>query len=85
MIFEDMILIGPAGSENAISGWVGAFSLTDGHQIWKFMTVPGATLEGGPTWGNPTGIPLGGGAVWTPLSMDLEKEETVRGGDKPSS
>ena len=75
MIFEDTILIGPAGSENAISGWVGAFSLADGDQIWKFMTVPGATLEGGPTWENPTGIPLGGGAVWTPFSMDLEKEE----------
>lgn len=75
MIFEDMILIGPAGSENAISGWVGAFSLADGNQLWKFMTVPGATLEGGPTWGNPTGIPLGGGAVWTPLSLDLELEE----------
>jgi len=75
LIFEDTILIGPAGSENAISGWVGAFSLADGDLIWKFMTVPGATLEGGPTWGNPTGIPLGGGAVWTPLSMDLDKEE----------
>jgi alcohol dehydrogenase (cytochrome c) len=75
MIFEDMILIGPAGSENAISGWVGAFSLANGDQIWKFMTVPGATLQGGPTWGNPQGIPLGGGAVWTPLSMDLELEE----------
>ncbi len=25
MIYDDLILIGPAGSENAISGWVGAF------------------------------------------------------------
>ncbi|MEC7767295.1 MAG: PQQ-binding-like beta-propeller repeat protein, partial [Pseudomonadota bacterium] len=74
-IFEDMILIGPAGSENAISGWLAAFSLTDGDLIWKFMTVPDAAAGGGGSWGNPEGIKLGGGAVWTPLSFDLELEE----------
>ena len=73
-VFEDMILIGPAGSENAISGWLGAFSLTDGDLIWKFMTVPDAAA-GGESWGNPEGIKLGGGAVWTPLSFDLELGE----------
>lgn len=75
LIFEDMILIGPAGSENAISGWVGAFSIRDGSPIWKFLTVPGAAMGGDESWGNPQGIRLGGGAVWTPLSMDLEREE----------
>lgn len=75
MIFEDKILIGPAGSENAISGWVGAFRLVDGEPIWRFKTVPGATRSGGETWGNPTGIPLGGGAIWTPLSLDPDRGE----------
>ena len=74
-VFEGMILIGPAGSENAISGWLGAFSLTDGDLIWKFMTVPDAAAGGGESWGNPEGIKLGGGAVWTPLSFDLELGE----------
>lgn len=75
MIFEDLVLIGPAGSENAISGWVAAFSIADGELIWKFLTVPEAAAGGGESWGNPNNIPLGGGAIWTPLSMDLEKEE----------
>jgi alcohol dehydrogenase (cytochrome c) len=75
IIYEDLVMIGPAGSENAISGWVAAFSITDGDLIWKFLTVPEAAAGGGETWGNPNGIPLGGGAVWTPLSMDIEKEE----------
>jgi alcohol dehydrogenase (cytochrome c) len=74
-IFEDMILIGPAGSENAISGWLGAFSLEDGDLLWKFYTVPEAAAGGGPSWGNPEDIKLGGGAIWTPLSFDLELEE----------
>jgi alcohol dehydrogenase (cytochrome c) len=75
MIYKDLILIGPAGSENAISGWVGAFSLSDGGLVWKFETVPEAAAGGGPTWGNPENIPLGGGAVWTPLSLDYEMGE----------
>lgn len=75
MIFEDRILIGPAGSENAISGWVGAFRLSDGEPIWRFDTVPGATRSGGDSWANPDGILLGGGAVWTPFSLDAGRRE----------
>jgi alcohol dehydrogenase (cytochrome c) len=75
LIYEDMVLIGPAGSENAISGWVGAFRLSDGSEIWKFKTVPGADEGGSKTWDNPKDIKLGGGAVWTPFSFDTDKEE----------
>jgi len=75
LIYEDLILIGPAGSENAISGWVGAFKLSDGSLVWKFRTVPGVEDNGSASWPNPAGIKLGGGAVWTPLSFDTESEE----------
>jgi alcohol dehydrogenase (cytochrome c) len=75
MIFEDLILIGPAGSESGISGWVGAFRFSDGTQVWRFKTVPGVDEFNSQTWKNPTGIKLGGGAVWTPLSLDPEKGE----------
>jgi alcohol dehydrogenase (cytochrome c) len=75
MIFEDMVLIGPAGSENNISGWVGAFRLADGEPVWRFKTVPGATEPGSESWPNPDKIPLGGGAVWTPMTLDTEKRE----------
>lgn len=75
LIYEDLILIGPAGSENGISGWVGAFRLSDGSPVWKFQTVPGARLAGSESWGNPKGIKVGGGAVWTPFSLDTGKGE----------
>lgn len=77
LIFEDLVLIGPAGSENAVSGWVGAYRLRDGSLVWKFQTVPGATLTGSASWGNPQGIKLGGGSVWTPFTLDAEKGELV--------
>lgn len=75
LIFEDLILIGPAGSENGISGWIGAFRLEDGSPVWKFQTVPGATLAGSDSWRNPKGIKLGGGSVWTPLTLDADHGE----------
>ena len=75
MIFEDLILIGPAGSENGISGWVGAFRLSDGTPVWRFETVPGAKEKGNQSWGNPNNIPLGGGSVWTPFTLDPAKGE----------
>ncbi len=75
LIYEDLIVIGPAGSENAISGWVGAFRLEDGAPVWRFKTVPGAREPGDPSWSNPAKIVLGGGAVWTPFSFDPGREE----------
>ena len=72
LIFEDLVLIGPAGSENNIQGWVGAFRLTDGSPVWRFNTVPKPGEPGYETWQNPKGIPMGGGAVWTSFSLDPE-------------
>ena len=73
MIFEDLILAGPAGSENAVRGWVGAFRLQDGQPVWRFNIVPEPGEPGSETWDNPPGIPVGGGAVWTPMSLDVER------------
>jgi alcohol dehydrogenase (cytochrome c) len=75
LLYEDLVLIGPAGSENGFSGWVGAFRLRDGSPVWKFQTVPGATPAGSESWGNPQGIKLGGGAVWTPFTLDVQTGE----------
>ncbi len=70
LIYEDLIVIGPAGSENAISGWIGAFKLSDGSPVWRFDTVPGADAAGSESWRHAADIKVGGGAVWTPLSLD---------------
>ena len=70
LVYDDLVLIGPAGSENNIQGWVGAFRLSDGTPVWRFNTVPKAGEPGYETWQNPKGIPMGGGAVWTSFSLD---------------
>jgi outer membrane protein assembly factor BamB len=40
IVHDDLVLIGPAGSENNVQGWVGAFRLSDGTPAWRFNTVP---------------------------------------------
>jgi alcohol dehydrogenase (cytochrome c) len=75
LIFEDLVIIGPAGSENNIQGWVGAFRLTDGEPVWRFNTVPRPGEPGAETWGEVAGVPAGGGSIWTPMSLDAERAE----------
>jgi alcohol dehydrogenase (cytochrome c) len=74
LLYEDLIVIGTAGSEWAAKGWVGAFRLKDGEPVWKFNTVPNPGQPGSETWGkDPEVIEHGGGSVWTPFSFDAEK------------
>jgi alcohol dehydrogenase (cytochrome c) len=73
LIYDDLVLIGPAGSEFAGKGWVGAFWLSGGEPVWKFNTVPPGE-PGAHTWGDPNLLKHGGGNLWTPMSLDVEKE-----------
>jgi alcohol dehydrogenase (cytochrome c) len=74
LVAGDLVVIGTAGSEWAIKGWVGAFSLENGSAVWRFDTVPDPGAPGSETWGtNVEVIRHGGGSVWTPLSFDVAK------------
>lgn len=73
LIWEDLVLVGPAGNENAVQGWVGAFSVEDGTPLWKFDLVPGPGEPGYDSWDHSNGFPMGGGATWTPMSMDVDE------------
>ncbi len=75
LIFDSLVVIGPAGSENAVKGWIGAFRLADGQPVWRFNTVPRPGEAGAETWGDDPGVPTGGGSVWTPLSLDVARGE----------
>src|SRR5262245_1632776 len=72
ILFEDLVLIGPALSERNVQGWVGAFRASDGTPVWRFNTIPKRGEPGFETWKNPKGIPMGGGAVWTSFALDTE-------------
>ena len=53
---------------------VAAFRLQDGERVWRFNIVPEPGEPGAETWKQPAGLPVGGGAVWTPMSLDTARE-----------
>jgi alcohol dehydrogenase (cytochrome c) len=69
LIFEDLVIIGPAGNEVPVRGWVGAFRGATGEAVWRFNTRPAAGEPGAETWSLTEAV-TGGGAVWTPMSLD---------------
>ena len=74
LIYDDLVFAGPAVSEYAIRGWIAAFRLSDGERVWRFNIVPEPGEPGSETWKQDPRLPVGGGAVWTPLSLDVERE-----------
>ena len=85
LIHDDVIYIGPAGSESAASGWIGAFKLSDGEQLWRFNIIPADGEPGAETWGpDPAARKNAGGALWTPLSYDTEKDLLYVSGGNPA-
>jgi alcohol dehydrogenase (cytochrome c) len=74
LVHGDLVYIGPAGAEWAAKGWVGAFRISDGKQVWRFNIVPDDDEPGADTWGtDPAARKHGGGNLWTPMTFDVEK------------
>jgi alcohol dehydrogenase (cytochrome c) len=85
LVTADTIYVGPAGSERAGSGWIGAFRLSDGEQVWKFNIIPKDGEPGADTWGpDPEVRKHAGGALWTPQSYDSEKGILYVAGGNPA-
>ena len=85
LVHGDLIYIGPAGSESAASGWVGAFRLSDGELVWRFNIIPADGESGADTWGpDPVARQHAGGALWTPLSYSTEKDLLYVSGGNPA-
>jgi len=85
LVNDDLIYIGPAGSERAGSGWIGAFRLSDGESVWKFNIIPADGEPGADTWGpDPETRKHAGGALWNSLSYDAEKGVLYVPGGNPA-
>jgi alcohol dehydrogenase (cytochrome c) len=85
LVHGDLVYIGPAGAEWAASGWVGAFRVSDGEQVWRFNIVPRDGEPGANTWGtDPAARKHGGGNLWTPMSFDEEKNLLYIPGGNPA-
>jgi len=66
---KDKIIIGSAGGEFGIRGFVAAHDAKTGKQIWKFNTIPAPGEPGHETWKGDS-WKYGGGSVWVTGSYD---------------
>ncbi|MEO8134428.1 MAG: PQQ-binding-like beta-propeller repeat protein [Betaproteobacteria bacterium] len=71
LIFENLAIVGPSGSEYGVKGWIGAFNLDDGKPVWRFNTVPDDGEPGAETWGGADARLRGGGGIWTTPALDV--------------
>ena len=65
----DRIVIGIAGGDYGIRGFLAAYSASDGSQLWKFYTIPGPGQPGHETWPGDS-WEHGGVSTWTTGSYD---------------
>ncbi|HJW05226.1 MAG TPA: PQQ-binding-like beta-propeller repeat protein [Rhodanobacter sp.] len=73
MIVDNTIIYGTAGADWGGQGWIGAFRLQDGTELWRYAVLPKPNSEAAKTWGSPEALAHGGGSFWTPVSVDRAK------------
>jgi len=83
LIIGDKVIVGPAGGEYGIRGFIAAYDVESGEQLWKFNTVPGPGEPGFESWEDPEqeAWKIGGGSIWQTGSYDPELNLTYWGGE----
>jgi len=72
LIFDDLVIYGPAGADWGAKNWIGAFDLETGKQVWRFNLIPDDNEPGADSWKDAASRAHGGGSVWTPVSLDAK-------------
>ena len=84
-VVKGRVIIGNGGAELGVRGFVSAYDVTTGEQVWRFYTVPGdrnkpqenaALDEALKTWSGDEWVALGGGGgtAWDSLVYDPEND-----------
>jgi quinohemoprotein ethanol dehydrogenase len=80
-VIDGRVIIGNGGAEFGVRGYVTAYDAADGHQLWRFYTVPGNPANGfegehlrraAETWHGEYWRLGGGGTVWDSMAYDPE-------------
>jgi alcohol dehydrogenase (cytochrome c) len=82
LIVKDKVIVGTAGGEFGIRGFIAAYNASTGAEMWKFYTIPGPGEPGNETWGGDSWM-HGGASVWVTGSYDPELNATYWGIGNP--
>ncbi|MCC6291983.1 MAG: PQQ-dependent dehydrogenase, methanol/ethanol family [Bryobacterales bacterium] len=71
MIVDGLVMVGTAGGELGIRGFIAAYDAKTGKEAWRFKTIPEPGEPGNETWGGDS-WKHGGGSIWLTGSYDPE-------------
>jgi len=71
LVVKDMVVIGIAGAEFGVRGFIDAYDANTGQRRWRFYTVAAPGEPGGDTWGGDSWM-RGGGSTWVTGTYDPE-------------
>ncbi len=71
LVVKDKIIVGVAGGEHGIRGFLDAYDAVTGKRVWRFNTIPGPGEFGHDTWKGES-WKLGGAPTWLTGSYDPE-------------
>jgi alcohol dehydrogenase (cytochrome c) len=72
LVADGKVMLGTSGGELGVRGFVAAYDVDTGKEVWRTYTVPEPGQPGSETW--PTGDQwkTGGGSIWVPGTYDAE-------------
>jgi len=76
-LYDGSVIVGSAGGEWAVRGFVAAFDASNGRQKWRWYTTDPKTFEGD-SWKK------GGGTVWTTPAIDAAQGLVIFGVGNPN-
>jgi len=74
LVIGNKVIVGPAGGEFGIRGFIAAYDVETGEQLWRFNTIPGPGEANFDSWADPAkkAWEIGGGSIWSTGSYDPE-------------
>lgn len=82
LVVKDKVIIGVAGGEYGIRGFIAAYDAKTGKEAWRFYTIPGPGEPGHESWAGDS-WQHGGAPVWLTGSYDAETNQTYWGIGNP--
>jgi alcohol dehydrogenase (cytochrome c) len=82
LVVKDKVIVGTAGGEYGIRGFIAAYDVHTGREAWRFYTIAGPEDPGHHTWGGDS-WKTGGGSVWVTGSYDPDLNLTYWGIGNP--
>jgi alcohol dehydrogenase (cytochrome c) len=83
VIVKDKVIVGIAGGDLGVRGFICAFDAKDGHEIWRTYTIPAKGEAGNETWSGDS-WKTGGAGVWNSGAYDAETNLVYFGTGNPA-